>query len=50
MLFGTARNAGALSKVTNEEQDMPELDPAVRMAPFGSDPPERWLADKEADS
>ena len=50
VLFGTARNAGALSKVTNEEQDMPELDPAVRMAPFGSDPPERWLAGKEADS
>ena len=48
VLFGTARNAGVLSKITNEEQDYAELDPVRRMAEFVDDRPSKWMADKEA--
>ena len=46
VLFGTARNAGVLSKVTHEEQDLAELDPVVRMERYTKDKPTHWPAER----
>jgi hypothetical protein len=35
VLFGTARNAGVVSKFTHDEVDYPALDPALRLAAVG---------------
>ena len=45
VLFGTARSAGVVSKVTHEEQDLAELDPVVRMEKYPKDKPTHWLAE-----